>query len=123
MPETVHPANEAESNMSEMPVFRRRKTVAEERLANRTKKDTYRPLDSKQLPIIFVSTSAGREPVREWLRELPAAERRIIGEDIKTLQFRWPLGMPLVRSLGDGLWEVRSNLPNRIARCLFFIED
>ena len=123
MPETVHPANEAESNMSEMPVFRRRKTVAEERLANRTKKDTYRPLDSKQLPIIFFSTSAGREPVREWLRELPAAERRIIGEDIKTLQFRWPLGMPLVRSLGDGLWEVRSNLPNRIARCLFFIED
>ena len=103
--------------MSEMPRF------AEERLANRTKKDTYRPLDSKQLPIIFFSTSAGREPVREWLRELPAAERRIIGEDIKTLQFRWPLGMPLVRSLGDGLWEVRSNLPNRIARCLFFVED
>ena len=46
----------------------------------------------------------------------------MIGEDLKTLQFRWPLGMPLVRGLGDGVWELRSRLPSRIARCLFSIQ-
>jgi phage-related protein len=69
--------------------------------------------------VLFFRSATGREPVREWLRELPSDERRIIGEDLKTLQFRWPLGMPLVRSLGDGLWELRSRLPTRISRCLF----
>lgn len=39
------------------------------------------------------------------------------------MQFRWPLGMPLVRSLGDGLWEVRTGLPTRIARTLFFVHE
>ncbi len=73
--------------------------------------------------VLFFRTETGREPVREWLKELGADERRMIGEDLKTLQFRWPLGMPLVRSLGDGLWEVRSRLPTRIARCLFYVRD
>lgn len=50
-------------------------------------------------------------------------ERKEIGEDLKTVQFRWPLGMPLVDSLGDGLWEVRSRLPDRIARTLFFVHE
>jgi len=77
--------------------------------------------DDRPLPVVFFRTAAGNEPVREWLKALPAVERRIIGEDLKTLQFRWPLGMPLVRSLGDGLWELRSTLPNRIARCLFYV--
>jgi len=54
---------------------------------------------------------------------LPAPERAIIGEDLKTLQFRWPLGMPLVRSLGNGVWELRSHLPTRIARCLFYVPE
>src|SRR6478672_7482636 len=75
----------------------------------------------RPLPVVFFRTEAGSEPVREWLKKLPASERRVIGEDLKTLQFRWPLGMPLVRSLGDGLWELRSNLPTRIARCLFYV--
>jgi len=44
---------------------------------------------------------------------------REIGEDIKTVQFGWPLGMPLVRKLGQNLWEVRSRLPERIARVIF----
>jgi len=57
--------------------------------------------------------------VREWLKSLPREERRILGEDIKTVQFGWPLGMPLVRKLERGLWEVRSHLPGRIARVLF----
>lgn len=60
--------------------------------------------------------------MREWLRSLTAAERKSIGEDIRTVQFGWPLGMPLVRKLEDDLWEVRSDLPNGIARILFAIE-
>ena len=48
-------------------------------------------------------------------------DRKTIGEDIKTVQLGWPLGMPLVRHLGGGLWEVRSRLDNRIARVLFVL--
>ena len=58
--------------------------------------------------------------MREWLQDSPKAERKIIGVDIMTVQFRWPLGMPLVDNLGSGIWEIRSKLPNRIARTLFF---
>ncbi len=77
----------------------------------------------RPLPVIFFRTSTGNEPVREWLKELPVAERKAVGEDLMTVQFRWPLGMPLVGSLGDGIWEVRSRLPTRIARTLFFVRD
>jgi len=49
--------------------------------------------------------------------------KNVIGEDVKTVQFSWPLGMPLVRKLEPGLWEVRSNLPSGIARVLFTVED
>jgi phage-related protein len=66
---------------------------------------------------------SGREPVREWLKDLDEADRRIIGEDIKDVEFSWPIGMPLVRSLGRDLWEVRSSLPHgRIARVIFSAE-
>ena len=61
--------------------------------------------------------------MREWLKGLPKEERRIIGEDIMTVQFRWPLGMPLVDHLGSGIWEIRSRLANRIARTLFFVHE
>ena len=74
------------------------------------------------LDVRFFRTDAGREPVREWLKDLPAIERKTIGEDIKTVQFGWPLGMPLVRNLGGDIWEVRINLSNRIARILFALE-
>ena len=63
------------------------------------------------LSVAFFRTASGNEPVREWLKSFPREERRIIGEDIKTVQFGWPLGMPLVRKLDKGLWEVRSRLP------------
>lgn len=68
------------------------------------------------LDVRFFRTDAGAEPVREWLKELPAIDRRTIGEDIKTVQFGWPLGMPLVGHLGGDIWEVRIKLDNRIAR-------
>ena len=80
-------------------------------------------LPSQKTPLIFFRTDAGGEPVREWLKSLSAEDRRIIGEDIKDVEFSWPIGMPLVRSLGQELWEVRSGLPlGRIARVLFCIE-
>lgn len=61
--------------------------------------------------------------MRDWLRSLSAKDKKLIGEDIKTVQWGWPLGMPLVRSLGDGLWEVRTDLPKRIARVIFCMRD
>lgn len=75
-----------------------------------------------KLKVKFYATLNGREPVREWLRSLPREDRKIIGDDIKTAQFGWPLGMPLIRKLDKDLWEVRSNLDNRIARTLFTVE-
>lgn len=71
----------------------------------------------------FFMTDAGSEPVREWLKSLPAIERKAIGEDIKTVQLGWPLGMPLARNLGDGIWEVRIKLENRIVRVLFALDQ
>jgi phage-related protein len=59
--------------------------------------------------------------VRDWLRSLPHIERKIIGEDLKTVQIGWPLGMPLVRKMDTGLWEVRITLPGKIARILFTV--
>lgn len=61
----------------------------------------------------------GNEPVREWLKELSKEDCKVIGTDILTVQHAWPVGKPLVDNLGDGIWEVRSRLDNRIARTLF----
>jgi phage-related protein len=78
----------------------------------------------RKIPLIFYRTSTGGEPVRDWLRELDADDRNVIGQDLMRIQYRWPIGMPLCRSLGNGLWEVRSSLSgHRIARVLFFVED
>ena len=70
----------------------------------------------------FRQSASGSEPVREWLRGLPANERRAIGEDIKAVQIGWPMGLPLVDHIEGGVWEVRTRLPNRIARVLFAFE-
>jgi phage-related protein len=77
--------------------------------------------ESIRLVVLFFRTERGSEPVREWLKALSIVEKRIIGEDIKTVQFGWPLGMPIVRKVEPGLWEVRSRLPSRIARILFTV--
>ena len=81
------------------------------------------PARLTEIPVAFYRTAGGAEPVLDWLRSLPAKDRRIIGTDLPTVQFGWPIGMPLCRPLGGGLWEVRSSLPSRrIARVLFFVE-
>lgn len=75
------------------------------------------------LSVLFFRTDAGREPVRQWLKSLDATDRKAIGEDIKLVQFRWPLGLPLVRKMEPYLWEIRSNLSEgRVARVLFTTE-
>ena len=71
------------------------------------------------LSVAFFRTEAGTEPVREWLRKLTVEDRKTIGIDIKTVQHGWPLGMPLVRKMEPGLWEVRCDIADGIARVLF----
>lgn len=73
--------------------------------------------------VVFYRTDSGNEPVREWLKSLERDARKVIGEDIKTVQFGWPLGMPLVRKLEPHLWEVRSHIPQGIARVLFTVVE
>ena len=75
------------------------------------------------LEVRFFKSDSGTEPVRDWLRELSAIDRKTIGEDIKTVQLGWPLGMPLVRKMDKDLWEVRIHLENRIARVLFTVSN
>jgi phage-related protein len=72
--------------------------------------------------VVFFRTLTGNEPVREWLKSLSPQDKKAIGEDIKTAQFGWPLGMPLVRKIEPGLWEVRSHITAGIARVLFTVE-
>ncbi len=76
----------------------------------------------KKIPAIFYQSSNGSEPVREWLKNLPPDDRRIVGHGIGLVEFGWPVGMPVCRSLGDGLLEVRSNLTDgKIGRVVFSI--
>ena len=72
-----------------------------------------------QLNVFFFRSGSGSEPVREWLKSLPTAYKKAIGADIKTVQFGWPIGMPVVRKMAPDLWEVRSHIPEGIARVLF----
>lgn len=79
--------------------------------------------EGKRVPAIFYRTEAGGEPVRDWLRGLLPEDRKRIGEDIKTVEFGWPVGMPVCKPLGEAICEVRTRLAqNRIARVLFYID-
>ncbi len=83
-------------------------------------KDTEKPT---KIPLVFFCTELGREPVREWLLGLAEEDRHTIGYDLMKIQIGWPVGMPLCRNLGDGLWEARSNLSSKnIARVIFFFD-
>ena len=77
-----------------------------------------------EMPVVFYRTAAGAELVREWLRNMSAEDRKTIGTDLATVQVGWPIGMPLCRPLGAGLWEVRGKLANnRIARLIFCVSE
>ncbi|MBI4908288.1 MAG: type II toxin-antitoxin system RelE/ParE family toxin [Acidobacteria bacterium] len=80
-------------------------------------------LGLKRLPARFFRLDSGREPVRVWLKSLAPEDRRTIGDDIRDVEFSWPIGMPVVGNLGGGLWEVRSKLKSgKIARVIFTVE-
>lgn len=77
-------------------------------------------VDSRKVhKVVFYRLASGREPVREWLKQLDLANRKKVGKDLYTLQLGWPIGMPLARKLEAGLWEQRSKLVNGIARIIF----
>jgi phage-related protein len=73
------------------------------------------------LSVVFYATAGGNEPVRDWLLGLSRDDRRTVGFDIKTAQYGWPLGMPLIRKLEPDLWEIRSHIGDGIARVLFTV--
>lgn len=75
------------------------------------------------LTVRFFRTEVGNEPVREWLSQLPRAYRQLIGIEIKTVQTGWPLGMPLVRKMERGLWEIRVDLGDVGARVFFTLVE
>ena len=77
-----------------------------------------------EVQVRFYRSEAGRDPALDWLRGLDKEDRRMIGLDLMRVPFGWPIGMPLVRSLNGGLWEVRSSLPSqRIARLIACFHD
>ena len=77
----------------------------------------------KRVPAIFYRTEAGSEPLRSWLKAMDPKDRRLVEEDIKTVEFGWPVGMPTCRPMGDGLYEVRTRLPGgRMVRAFFYID-
>ena len=76
---------------------------------------------AKRLTAVFFANESGAEPVRDWLKGLEKADRTRIGTDIRLAEFGWPIGMPVCKPLGQGLYEVRTTLNNRIARVLFGI--
>jgi phage-related protein len=81
-------------------------------------------VEIKKLPAAFYRSAAGNEPVREWLKHLGDHDRRIVGQDIATAEFGWPVGMPVCRSLGKGLYEIRSDISHgRITRVIFCVAE
>lgn len=70
----------------------------------------------------FYQTDSGNEPVREWLKDLDPDVRKEIGSDVQVVQWRWPVGKPLVDGFGDGLFEIRTNVAGNTYRVLFCID-
>ena len=73
----------------------------------------------KIVSVIFWKAVNGKEPVKDWLRSLSKDQRKRIGEDLKTIEMGWPLGMPLVKHIQNGVWEARTKYKDGIARVFF----
>jgi phage-related protein len=81
-------------------------------------------VEPTKIPLVFYRTLSGKEPVREWLLQLETEDRHEVGRDLMRVQWRWPVGMPLCRPMGQGLWEVRTSLgTQRCARVLLCQHD
>ena len=100
-----------------------RQDSTELKLLESTARGTISKDQLKRVPAIFYRTEAGSEPLRSWLKAMDPKDRRLVGEDIKTVEFGWPVGMPTCRPMGDGLYEVRTRLPgSRMVRVFFYID-
>ena len=77
----------------------------------------------RPLTVRFFRNANGKEPAREWLQKFSPEDKKVIGADIKLVQWKWPIGKPLVDNLGKGLWEIRTKLGERIVRVFFFVLD
>ena len=77
----------------------------------------------KIIPVVFYREDSGSEPVREWLLEQSIDDRKAIGRDIRIVQLDWPVGPPLVKSIGNKIWEIRTRLENKIARVFFIFHE
>lgn len=77
----------------------------------------------KPMALAMWASSTGSEPARDWFKALPDTDRKKVGQDLRKLQYAWPVGMPLVRSLGSGLWELRTSLPSKREARVFFATD
>ena len=86
-------------------------------------KGTMEEKNKPKLRVKFYKTPNGNEPVKEWLQSLSKEIKKIVGEDIRTVQIVWPHGMPLVKPMGSKLWEIRSSIPNGIVRIFFTIKN
>ena len=81
-------------------------------------------ISQQKTPLVFFRTVSGSEPVLKWLKDLAPEDRREMGKDLMRAQWRWPIGMPLCKPMGEGLWEVRTNLPsNRTARVFLCVDE
>lgn len=78
----------------------------------------------KQITLAFYETPSGKLPVRDWLLSLSTEDRKLVGTDLATVEYGWPVGMPLCKSLGTGLWEIRTDLSDKkVGRVLFCTHD
>jgi phage-related protein len=72
----------------------------------------------KDAPVLQVR-QGNSEPVREWLQSLPKQIRHKVGTNVQAVQWRWPVGLPLVGGFGSGLYEVRTSVDDEIYRVFF----
>jgi len=82
-------------------------------------------VDRKRITARFYRTELGKQPARDWILGLDEEDRKIVGKDIATVEFGWPIGMPISRPVGSkGLREVRSTIrKGRVeARVIFGID-
>jgi phage-related protein len=77
----------------------------------------------RPLAVVFWRSEQGNEPVRDWLKSLPDDVTKAIGDDLRLVQWKWPVGKPLVDGFGDGLYEVRTKHKNVNYRVLFTFEN
>ena len=78
----------------------------------------------KRISAVFYRSISGNEPVRDFLKDMRKEDKLIVGADIKTVEYGWPIGMPVCKPLGSGLYEVRSNISDgRIVRVIFTIQN